>query len=415
VGDLKSVNFDEVINLTFSPVSASLVELIENGNMVVRGYSRHADGSLKIEGDASAFFFAQVGTDRANRMHLTHVFSQVADCELTSEDFRPPHSEKGAAALANSKSGAQVVIHIGASEAHKRVAPEKWRAIIKEMSIQTTRPFVLIGGPDEAVLGGMISDGLEARVINFVGKTRLSELFGILADSALLIGSDSAPIHVASLTRTATLNLSCGHVNFWETGPLAPKSRVLYAADHSGFIAQEVAREALMMLNESVDESRSTAVALTTEMGLEDPKGASSFEWDLVRAIYLGSEFPAVEDTATVRGLLTLRQANQVAIEQFARISKLLESRAKVETSILDRLDEVIQSVATMVPRLGPLVRWFEAEKSRIGPEAPRRVLFLTREAHLRLDDVLKLYISDEIVEDSMKEDAHEKDRPGTR
>lgn len=412
--DLSNEAFDEIINLTFSPVSASIVELVAGPSTVVRGYSRHSDGTLRIEGDASAYFFAQVGTDRSNRMHLTHVFAQVADCDLTVDDFRAPFREESASVQPNNKSEAPIVIHIGASETQKRISPDKWRAVIREIAAHSRRPFILIGGADEEVLGNMIAEGLEARVLNYVGKTRLSELFAILSDAALLIGGDSAPIHIASLTRTPTLNLSCGHVNFWETGPLAHNSRVIYSKDTGDFIALEVAREANLMLNGG-DSSGSIALAVSTDVGLERSDGSSTFEWDLIKAIYMGAEFPCVEESSSIRGLLTLRQANQVALEQFTRISKLLESRSAVETGILDRLDEVIQSVATMVPQLGPLVRWFQAEKSRIGPEDPKRVLFLTREAHLRMDDVLKLYISDEILEESMKEDDHEKDSAGTR
>ncbi|NJL25535.1 MAG: glycosyltransferase family 9 protein [Calothrix sp. SM1_5_4] len=88
---------------------------------------------------------------------------------------------------------------------------------------------MFIGSAGERALSETVARIAAAdRVDNRVGQTDFAEVFSLLASSRLLIGADSAPVHMAALTATPVLNLSSATVNFWETGPLSAGSRVLF-------------------------------------------------------------------------------------------------------------------------------------------------------------------------------------------
>ncbi len=405
--DLESENFDRIINLTFSPVSAYISEHLQKPSNVVLGYSRNADGTLRICGDAAAFFYAQVGTDRHSRIHLTHLFAQVAGVELSEHDFTGAQDFGGSLGNDSSRVG-PIVLHIGASAAHKKIPLDKWRGIIKGLSQQKALFMVLVGGESERTEANLIAEGFDKTVINLVGSTELHELHELLSRAQMLIGPDSSVIHIASLTQTPTLNLSCGRVSYWETGPLATGSRVLRAEDPSTFIAEEIAAECLGLINGS-PSARAVAICDGPLLGLRDVSNSPAHgDWPWIQSLYLGEEFPLVESSLVAEGLLSLRQANRVALEQIRRIDFLLKQKLPVDTAILQRLEEVVESVARLVPELRPLVNWYQTEKVRIQPGDIAVVLKSTEDVHLQFDRILSVYVDDQFLSQSLGEPLNE-------
>ena len=102
---LVALEFDRIINLSFSPLSSYLSDWLTHAHTTVSGYTRHADGFLAIPDDASAYFYAQVGVGRPNRYHLTEVFAAVAGVEIKEE------------AITNARKN-RICMHLGASQEH---------------------------------------------------------------------------------------------------------------------------------------------------------------------------------------------------------------------------------------------------------------------------------------------------------
>ena len=231
--------------------------------------------------------------------------------------------------------------------------------------------------------------------VNLVGETTLGELFEIIGQARMVIGCDSAPMHMAALTDTPCLNLSFSAVNFWETGPRSTNSRILLAASSEGLDAEKVIEEAIRLLAHVPAGSDIVTVPSRKNEAyqLRDHRGAS-VAWEMVQAIYIGAPFPVPGDDVFIEGLRQLRATNNLAIAQIGEFRR--DPNNLVAVSILERCDDVFAALERIVPVLGVVIRWFQTERIRIGPGPQDAVMDATEIIHRRLADVLNLYVFEE-------------------
>jgi ADP-heptose:LPS heptosyltransferase len=412
IRDLRGQCFDQVINLTFSPLSSFITHALENSsgslNPRIRGYTRHSDGYLSIADDASAYFYAQVGPGKGNRFHLTDIMAQVADLELKDEDWRPPTFSKNRNSVVVPKGS--IVVHVGASETKKSYGSHKWLQVVRGLLESSERDVVLIGSKAEVEIGQILENVTSVRKpINLVGQTELPDLFQILGSAELLVGCDSAPVHIAALTNTPVLNLSFGTVNFWETGPKSAGSRILVASEPEALASAFVLREALGLLNqkdgfqlgsehdfaESVGEASVVIVpSKKTEPYLAPKELQFSPAWEMLKAIYAGQLFPQPSDGVFLKAVARLAETNDLALEQIQTLKS--QSKNEVAASILRRCDEIFLTLQKASPDLGIIIRWFNTERIRLKPNSQELILIETESLHLRLRKILNLYLSTE-------------------
>jgi heptosyltransferase III len=391
---LKAEGFDRIVNLSFSPFSSYLVQEIAGEGCEIRGYTRFKDDTLCIPDDGSAYFYAQVGTGGASRIHVTDLFAHIAGIELTLADWAPPATDAaavGAAALGEAGNGS-ILIHVGASDPGKTFSWSKWSQIVKGLASGQRRKIVLIGSAEEADWAERIAANVSAPVVNLVGRTNLMELTELIRSSALLIGGDSAPVQIASLTGTPVLNVSFPMVSFWETGPRSGGSRVVVVEDESALVSDDLVSEALAML-----DGGSTPLSVVRIPGpvypyVETRPMPRAFEWELLKAVYMSETFPEAPHALFLNAVDRLVDVNQLAREQIESLRK--NPYNQTAASILDRVDEIMDQILVMVPELGPIVRWFKTERLRIGPMEVARLIEQTDVTHKNLGDVIALYSS---------------------
>jgi ADP-heptose:LPS heptosyltransferase len=387
IRELRDQGYDKIINLSFSPVSSYLTHAISSSQSSVYGYTRFDDGTLKIADEVSAYFFAQVGIGKSNRVHLADIFASILGLDYVESDWSAPQSLSLNIPLPER----YIVVHIGASERHKVLRAETWIDILNDVALKNGHlPIVLVGSADEAAVGSNIQENLNGiSTVNLVGQTQISELFGILMDAELLIGCDSAPIHMASLTDTPTFNISMGEVNFWETGPKATLSFIYRVEDEnspnvgkiSGAINSLLAGE----IPTGVIYRSGGMVSYEKEEGLED-----RFQWELIRAIYMGANYPIAEKLEIVQAAMVLQDVNDFALEQLSLVSKI--GLEKI-IPLLGQADELINSISQKVPEMSPLIGWYQAEKVCIGPGSTEELLAATISVHNRLASHLNVYV----------------------
>ncbi|MCB0412182.1 MAG: glycosyltransferase family 9 protein, partial [Bdellovibrionales bacterium] len=243
--ELRLQSFDEIINLSFSPLSSYLVDELKSANTLVRGYDRQSDGFLSIPDDSSAYFYAQVGPGQSNRFHLGEIFASVCGVDLIDEDWRAPalHSET---LNKFSLPARYVVMHPFSSEVCKTYSAVRWQRTLEHILEETDLNFVIIGSAKERSSEFEIYP--QDRVVNLVGQTKTCELFDIIGSAQALLSGDSLGLHMASICKIPTFNLSYSSVNFWETGPRAPGSRVFWAVTPQNMEPEEVSRNFLLWL-----------------------------------------------------------------------------------------------------------------------------------------------------------------------
>lgn len=394
VNSLKKEGFDQIINLSFSDFSASLVKEISQQSTSIRGYTRFDDGFMAIPDDSSAYFFGQVGPGQGNRIHITDLFASVADVNLEPSDWEFTETPRGVTCpIVNEAGKDSILVHVGASDLAKTLGWQKWKEVVEGLLSKTQSQIILVGSADEAAIAEKICDVSTSRKpLNFVGRTTISEVFEIVRGARLVIGGDSAPVQMASMTNTRVLNLSFPMVSVWETGPRSAGSRVLMMESEDSFSADEIVREAVALITGRSPFAPVLRVGERNGAYIESRPQAQAFDWKLLQAVYMGAEFPEPQNESFFQAAQRLLEVNQVALEQLLVLKK--RPADQVAASILDRCDEVMDTVMKLVPETGVFVRWFRVERSRLGPMEIGDLVDSTRQLHSRLRDVLSLYAS---------------------
>lgn len=396
---LKEEEYDWVINFTFSPVSSYLTHAISGSHTRVTGYTRHSDGFLSIPDEVSAYFYGQVGVGSFNRVHLTDIFISMLGYEYVEADWAPPRVDGRDFGLPEQF----ILVHIGASDVKKSLPPFKWARLLKNFfdhNLET--PVVMIGSAEERALGEAIEAGVSrGKIINLIGQTHLREVFHLLMSTELLVGCDSAPMHMAGLTNTPCLNISFNTVNFWETGPKATNSFIYEASSPDEVGSEELGAYIHQVLQGKIPPQliqRSAGLA-SYKLPLERPE--ELFSWNLIQALYLSGNYPVSDDLQFCQAIEKINDINSLAQEN---IHMIPDKGLEVMGPLLDRADEVMAAVARVVPKVMPIIKWYQTEKARIPPGSMESVTQRSLEIHEKLRRILSVYR----LEDSMK--AHESD-----
>jgi heptosyltransferase-3 len=90
---------------------------------------------------------------------------------------------------------------------YKEWAPEKWVRIIDWLGKEISIAAVIVGAPSERVRADELGRSCAGKVYNLTGRTTLAELAGVLKQSRLHIGVDSAAPHIAAAVGTPTVTL----------------------------------------------------------------------------------------------------------------------------------------------------------------------------------------------------------------
>ncbi|MGE3760393.1 MAG: glycosyltransferase family 9 protein, partial [Pseudobdellovibrionaceae bacterium] len=362
-GALRAENFDLVVNFTFSPISSYLTQLVCSQNSRVIGYSRTADGYLHIAGDTSAYFYAQVGVERHNRIHLADLFAMMMDLDIAPGDWGKPSS------LPSTRvPGDYIVLHVGASDDKKMYSVWKWQSVVQKILRSWGGSIVLIGSGEKetAVAERIQAITDDVRIINFVGKTSITDSMALIANSLLFVGCDSGPLQMANLVGKVSINVSFKTVRYWETGPKVPGSFVLYADAEDELPSDRVSSQILSILNKtaSIPEAISVTQDMICYQGTETEE--QEFGWQVLEAIYLGKEWPKQTSASFKHAIRRLSEMNTVMLEQLQKIETSSQAQALME--ILNRGDEVISTIGKLEPEVDSLIRWYQTEKSRIAP-----------------------------------------------
>jgi len=106
----------------------------------------------------------------------------------------------------------------GARNGYAKIWPQRhWIGLIDQLHRAGYRA-VLVGGPDESAEARQIAQACENTPLVLTGKTTLGQLAAVLEQSALMVGSDSGPLHLAVALGTRVVGLY-GPTNWTRYGP----------------------------------------------------------------------------------------------------------------------------------------------------------------------------------------------------
>lgn len=345
INDLSNEKFDYSINLTFSNFSSYLNFRVHA--KAKRGYGRHKDGTPTFADSASAYFYSQVGVGLSNRTHVCDLFARVCGVELKLVDWNFQKFSR--------LREKYIVAHLGASHPKKCLPIQIWADVIGNLGAQVK----LIGSSGEADLADHIIKNCGSHVENLVGKTSFQETFDIIARARLFVGCDSGPLQIASIVNTRSLNLSFRTVNFWETGPKAVQSAVLYADKPSQMSSERIYQTISKMLD---GERMSDVISIADPVSTYEDS-TKDLGWELIQFIYFAGATPQL----MAQDLLTASVIEAIARELIKCIKALQLNPANHPA--LDRLNTLEAKLSTLKEtNLRPLISWFEAERILIPP-----------------------------------------------
>lgn len=388
---LEVEQYTKIYNLSFSSLSSYITDFLTEDGVEVLGYTRHSDGYFNPNDEVSAYFYAQVGVDRSSRVHLADIFASYLQIPYIEKDWNAPNIQTN-----KQLPKPYVVFHIGASEDHKKLTSTQWsKAIQFFLDKKTDMKVVLIGASHERLLSNSIEGSCEVgRLVNLVGDTSISELFPIIKNASLMVGCDSAPIHIASLTDTPTLNVSMGNVNFWETGPKATLGYIYRLTSEMQMVPQNIGEAAGEIVSGRVPEGMIVrARGLCSYSAVTTPQ--EQFSWKLTEAIYLSGDYPILDDYKIFQALQDIREVNSLILDNVRAMSP---DSGDIRAGLVDRGEKILQHISQNVPAVSPLVRWVAAEKVRIPPGSFEVIKERTFSIHTALAAVLNNYVPQEEV-----------------
>lgn len=100
-----------------------------------------------------------------------------------------------------------VLIHPGARRWYKSWPPDRFARIADVILKHYPVQVVLSGGPGDEETCKTIASQMRKSAFNLCGRIQLDQLPALIGQSALLIGNDSAPIHIATAVKTPVVAL----------------------------------------------------------------------------------------------------------------------------------------------------------------------------------------------------------------
>lgn len=386
-----SERYDMVINLSFSALSSWICHELEcrsGGQILVKGYSRYSDGVLGIADDTSAYFYAQVGVGRPNRIPITHLFAAIAGVDLVEDDWaRPTFLKTEGRSPANGYPN--VLVHIGASEGHKSFSSRDWVAVLNQALQKTSSMgepvrFGLVGSAEEAERGEAIASELSDfgdLVVSYVGRTTFKELWSLAYHADLILGGDSVMAQMAPLVGVPMLNMSTPTVSHWETGPLSRGSRIVVVDDDlatDSQMCERIADELTGMLKHIEMSSADRVVGGPIEALSEIEE---TDIWLLVKAIYMGGTWPVRPELEPL-----WKAWSDLANIEEEQTQVLLSGRGerRAIAELLNQIDGITEGLAAESPWAAVLADWWKTERLRVPPgtleETSHRFLDINRQ-----------------------------------
>ncbi len=147
---------------------------------------------------------------------LTKAFSKRKNIHRVEEyvDLLVLFSNKNAAPISvqfkkNGKASEQIIVNINSEATSRRLPTEKAVSLINTLRAQVNNEIVLTGSPAEKefvdTVYNMLND--KNRITNIAGKTNLHELADVIANSKILLSTDSGIAHLGNALGVYTIVL----------------------------------------------------------------------------------------------------------------------------------------------------------------------------------------------------------------
>jgi lipopolysaccharide heptosyltransferase II len=224
LSQLRQERFDLAINL--SPISAIVTMM---AGIYARSLHVRMPALWWLIGGHSERYRARHAVD-----HYLHAIAPILDEPVTEEDRQPrvyvTAKDRSAARRRLREWGLSpanliVTMHVGGDgfNGRKQWAPERFAAVADELVQRFDAHVVLVGGAADLDLCEAVAERAPRNVIVAAGQTSLKETAALIELSAVFVGNDSCPLHIAAAVNTPAVGIF-GPSNFEQFHPIGKRS-----------------------------------------------------------------------------------------------------------------------------------------------------------------------------------------------
>src|SRR5437868_8034205 len=229
--------FDSCVDFTRNDRSALLV-------LLSRAKTRIVSFRVKVRSKFRTRFYNELVPHRMRDMHTIHYHLALLAPLRISNAPRAVHLQlpRSCVEVADELLAQQnvrkdfVIFHPGSARPEKFWNAQRWAEVINHAADKHDVDLVLTSGtsPLEQTHIGDIKSKVRHRVVDFSGKTDLLTLAALIGKARLLITVDSAPMHLASASRTPQVILF-GPTNPFHWRPRESPALIIQGTSRSPF------------------------------------------------------------------------------------------------------------------------------------------------------------------------------------
>ena len=453
VDELRSKNFDFVLNMSSSAYTALLLRMLDAPDS--GGWTADDEGFRVINSDWARLFATSVfhHNREFNSLNLVDVFRCSAQVTqhpqrllMTIADDAKDYAQKLIDEAQFTNTGPLISVQAGASQQKRQWAPERFIQMINILIHKYNARIVLTGTNKEMHVIEPIAKAVNSQnLMVAAGKTNIPQVAAILHLSDLLISGDTGPMHIAVAAGTPVVSMFLASAFGFETGPYSEGNLVLQPIIGCGpcnpnkscarpdcheHIDPEVVAELSMLrikgdvkeLPHGLIDSQRVIVYRSTfdEYGFCDlvalnPEAEDHRKpyRDAYRRMWLERLGGHVQSTETPKqhslnvisqsftGLDEVKSFARQGVQYMEQLTKLIEdpsASAQALSSLNDQitaLDHAIEKIGFEISHLGPVTRMFVFAKENLSGSDPldlaSQMLGIYRELEVRADK-LSLY-----------------------
>lgn len=234
IKELKESNYDTVINLSHSKLSATLTTLINIKD--IRGITSSDFGNRMVKHPWLKYFTNIIFNRAYNSFNLVDIYLKSGDVEssedhllLEVDEESIKYSEKLLSQHGVIESDFLVGFQPGSSLKGRRWSTNSFANMGNRITGELNGKVILFGVESEANQGKEIEEMMDNKPVNTMGKTSVQQLAALVKCCNVLITNDTGTMHIATAVGTKVMGLFFAHAFPFETGPYSRGNIVFQA------------------------------------------------------------------------------------------------------------------------------------------------------------------------------------------
>lgn len=212
IEQLRAERFDQVVDLHHNLRTARVKRAL--------GVPSHSFPKRNVE----KWLLVNFGINKLPQEHIVDRYFEAAAPLGVRNDgrglelFIPPDRSVQRSSLPEAHQGGYVVLAVGAAHGTKRL-PERR---LVELAQLLRGPLVIIGGPEDRVVGRSIADAVGGRAFDATGRYDLLGSASLIRDARAVIAHDSGAMHIACAFKRRVISIWGSTVPAFGMGPYQP-------------------------------------------------------------------------------------------------------------------------------------------------------------------------------------------------